>query len=102
MSKQIENIGGIRQVLHTKEGNIFLYLNYKEKTTVVAAFLRADKGRLVRSKNYFEEGTSPSTEKHITMFSRWLIEDGFSWLDFKSWEVIDQQDLEELTPLALV
>ena len=98
MSKQIQNIGGIRQALHSKEGNIFLYLNYKEKTTVVAAFLRADKGRLVRSKNYFEEGTSPSTEKHITMFSRWLVENGFN---LGSWETIDQYKLEELTPLAL-
>ena len=102
MSKQIQNIGGIRQALHSKEGDIFLYLNYKEKTTVVAAFLRSDKGRLLRSKNYFEEGTSPSTEKHITMFSRWLVEIGFSYLDFKSWEVIDQTELEELTPLALI
>ena len=98
MSKQIQNIGGIRQALHSKEGNIFLYLNYKEKTTVVAAFLRADKGRLVRSKNYFEEGTSSSTEKHITMFGRWLVENGFN---LGSWDTIDQQDLEELTPLAL-
>ena len=101
MSKQIENIGGIRQVLHSKDGNLFLYLNYREKTTVVAARL-ASGARLVRSKNYFQQGTSSSTEKHITMFSRWLVETGFSWLDFKSWEVIDQQELEELTPLALI
>ena len=97
MSKQIENIGGIRQVLHSKEGNLFLYLNYKDKTTVVAARL-ASGARLVRSKNYFQKGTSSSTEKHITMFGRWLVENGFN---LGSWDTIDQQDLEELTPLAL-
>ena len=98
MSKQIQNIGGIRQALHSKEGNIFLYLNYKEKTTVVAAFLRADKGRHLRSKNYYKQGTSSSTEKNITMFGRWLVENGFN---LGSWETIDQEKLEELTPLAL-
>lgn len=97
MSKQIQNIGGIRQVLHSKEGNLFLYLNYKDKTTVVAARL-ASGTRLVRSKNYFKEGTSSSTEKHITMFGRWLVENGFN---LGSWETIDQNKLEELTPLAL-
>ena len=97
MSKQIENIGGIRQVLHSKEGNLFLYLNYREKTTVVAARL-ASGAKLVRSKNYFKPGTSSSTEKHITMFGRWLVDNGFN---LGSWETIDQQKLEELTPLAL-
>ena len=97
MSKQIENIGGIRQVLHSKDGNLFLYLNYREKTTVVAARL-ASGARLVRSKNYFQQGTSSSTEKHITMFGRWLVDNGFN---LGSWETIDQQKLEELTPLAL-
>tara|TARA_Y100001938_G_scaffold50228_1_gene70078 strand:- start:220 stop:516 length:297 start_codon:yes stop_codon:yes gene_type:complete len=98
MSKQIENIGGIRQVLHSKDGSLFLYLNYKEKTTVVAARL-ASGAKLVRSKNYFQQGTSSSTEKHITMFGRWLVENGFN---LGSWEIIDQQKLEELTPLALI
>tara|TARA_R100000152_G_C6755165_1_gene178877 strand:- start:139 stop:435 length:297 start_codon:yes stop_codon:yes gene_type:complete len=97
MSKQIENIGGIRQVLHSKDGNLFLYLNYKEKTTVVAGRLASGE-RLVRSKNYFKQGTSSSTEKHITMFGRWLVDNGFN---LGSWETIDQQKLEELTPLAL-
>tara|TARA_R100001443_G_scaffold26442_1_gene39678 strand:+ start:2463 stop:2759 length:297 start_codon:yes stop_codon:yes gene_type:complete len=98
MSKQIQNIGGIRQALHSKEGDIFLYLNYKEKTTVVAARL-ASGAKLVRSKNYFEEGTSSSTEKHITLFGRWLVEKGF---ELGSWETIEQTKLEELTPLALI
>tara|TARA_R100000152_G_scaffold20554_2_gene14578 strand:- start:324 stop:620 length:297 start_codon:yes stop_codon:yes gene_type:complete len=98
MSKQIENIGGIRQVLHTKKGDLFLYLNYKEKTTVVAARV-ASGAELVRSKNYYKGGTSSSTEKHITMFSRWLVENGFN---LGTWKVIDQQELEELTPLALI
>lgn len=97
MSKQIENIGGIRQVLHSKKGDLFLYLNYKEKTTVVAARL-ASGAELVRSKNYYKGGTSSSTEKNITMFSRWLAENGFA---LGTWKTIDQQELEELTPLAL-
>lgn len=88
----LKNIGGIRITATNKRNEVFLFLNYSGKITPVAASLATG---LFRSKEYYNQGTSRSSEKHINLFGRYLVEE--LGQDVRKWETISQNDLEEKT-----
>ena len=96
MSKHIKQLGSNRTLLLL--GSVEVLYSY---STPVAARL-AD-GSFIRSKNYYKNGTSPTSQKHITQtLNYWCLEYGLKPEQLgTSAKLVDQQKIEDLIPLHL-
>ncbi len=96
MSQHIKQLGSNRTLLLL--GSVEVLYSY---STPVAA--RLSDGSFIRSKNYYNNGTSPTSQKHITQtLNYWSLEYGLRPDQLASGaRLVDQQDIEDLIPLHL-
>tara|TARA_R100001463_G_scaffold131718_1_gene191924 strand:+ start:220 stop:531 length:312 start_codon:yes stop_codon:yes gene_type:complete len=103
MSKHIKQLGSNRTLLLL--GNVEILYSY---STPVAARL-AD-GSFISSKNYYQNGTTKTSQKHITQtLNYWSLEYGLTRKQSQNdatllgpgTKLVDQQEIEDLIPLHL-
>ena len=96
MSQHIKQLGSNRTLLLL--GSVEILYSY---STPVAARL-AD-GSFISSKNYYQNGTTKTSQKHITQtLNYWCLEYGLKPDQLASGaKLVDQQDIEDLIPLHL-
>tara|TARA_R100000742_G_C4184822_1_gene18766 strand:- start:40 stop:330 length:291 start_codon:yes stop_codon:yes gene_type:complete len=96
MSQMIKQLGSNRTLLDL--GNVQILYSYE--TPVLA---RLEDGSFLRSKNYYKNGTTRTTEKHITQtLNFFCIEYGLQIENLnKPAELVDQQEIEDLIPLRI-
>ena len=96
MSQHIKQLGSNRTLLLL--GNVEILYSY---STPVAARL-AD-GSFISSKNYYQNGTTKTSQKHITQtLNYWCLEYGLKLDEIGPGpKLVDQQDIENLIPLHL-
>ena len=97
MSQHIKQLGSNRTLLLLRSGVEILY----SYSTPVAARL-AD-GSFISSKNYYQNGTTKTSQKHITQtLNYWCLEYGLKLDQLGSGSrLVDQQEIENLIPLHL-
>ena len=96
MSQMIKQLGSNRTLLDL--GSVQILYSYE--TPVLA---RLEDGTFLRSKNYYNKGTTRTTEKHITQTLNFFCETfGVSTENLnKPAELVDQQEIEDLIPLRI-
>tara|TARA_B100001250_G_scaffold224878_1_gene192853 strand:+ start:1862 stop:2152 length:291 start_codon:yes stop_codon:yes gene_type:complete len=96
MSQHIKQLGSNKTLLLL--GSVEVLYSY---STPVAARL-AD-GSFISSKNYYQNGTTKTSQKHITQtLNYWCLEYGLRPEQLGSGaRLVDQQEIENLIPLHL-
>ena len=99
MSRRIKQLGSNRTLLLLNDVEVL----YSYSTPVAA---RLSDGSFIRSKNYYRNGTTPTTQKHITQtLNYWSLEYGLKQNQIGSWndlaELVDQSEIENLIPLVM-
>jgi len=96
MSQHIKQLGSNKTLLLL--GSVEVLYSY---STPVAARL-AD-GSFISSKNYHQNGTTKTSQKHITQtLNYWCLEYGLTLDELGSGaKLVDQQEIEDLIPLHL-
>ena len=97
MSQHIKQLGSNRTLLLLGSGVEILY----SYSTPVAA--RLGNGSFISSKNYYQNGTTKTSQKHITQtLNHWCLEYGLTLDQLGSGaKLVDQQEIEDLIPLHL-
>ena len=93
MSKRIKQLGSNRTLLLLDDVEVL----YSYSTPVAA---RLADGSFIRSKNYYRNGTTPTTQKHITQtLNYWCLEYGLKPEQLgSSAKLVDQSEIEDLIP----
>ena len=96
MSQRIKQLGSNRSLLLLDDVEVL----YSYSTPVAA---RLADGSFIRSKNYYRNGTTPTTQKHITQtLNYWSLEYGLKQEDIGPWKdvakLVDQSEIENLIP----
>tara|TARA_R100001443_G_scaffold1843_1_gene6380 strand:- start:417 stop:707 length:291 start_codon:yes stop_codon:yes gene_type:complete len=96
MSQHIKQLGSNRTLLLL--GSVEVLYSY---STPVAA--RLSDGSFISSKNYYQNGTTKTSQKHITQtLNYWCLEYGLKPEQLGSGaRLVDQQEIENLIPLHL-
>ena len=93
MSQRIKQLGSNRTLLLLNEIEVL----YSYSTPVAA---RLSDGSFIRSKNYYRNGTTPTTQKHITQtLNYWCLQYGLRPDQLgSSAKLVDQSEIENLIP----
>jgi len=96
MSQHIKQLGSNRTLLLLDSVEIL----YSYSTPVAA---RLADGSFISSKNYYQNGTTKTSQKHITQtLNYWCLEYGLKPDQLVSGaKLVDQQEIEKLIPLFL-
>ena len=96
MSQHIKQLGSNRTLLLL--GSVEVLYSY---STPIAA--RLEDGSFISSKNYYQNGTTKTSQRHITQtLNYWCLEYGLRPEQLgPGARLVDQQDIEDLIPLHL-